>query len=231
MCGPAMERSAEHALIRRAKEGDEEAIAARVRRANELLAEQVAAWQAQQEVLKARAMQTAEGMTSAFETFFAASATGFAGSEGVWASAGQAAREAGAAIVEGLVAGRVEEQMAQGVAALASGIWPPNPAAILAAGKHFAAAALFRAIPGALRGSGGTGGGGGAGAQIPRGALGTSAPGAAQPAGPEINIYIDPLSPADPDFQRVVLGATQSAQERFGENVNVNIHPRTGGRP
>lgn len=206
-----------------------------LRRANEGLARfranQLAAFEAHQELILERATATAEGMTSAFETFFVASATGFSGAEGVWASAGQAAREAGASIVEGLVAGRVEEQMAQGVAALASGIWPPNPAAFLAAGKHFAAAALFRAIPGALRGGGGTGGGGGGvGAQIPRGALGSSAPGAAQPAGPEIHIYIDPLSPADPDFQRAVLGATQSAQERFGDNVNVNIHPRTGGR-
>ena len=36
------------------------------------------------------------------------------------------------------------------------------------------------------------------------------------------------LSPGDPDFQRVALGAIQNAQERFGENVNVNVHPRTG---
>ena len=179
------------------------------------------------ETLEQRATDTAAGMTAAFDTFFAASALGFAGSQVVWAAAGQAAREAGAAIVEGLVAGRVKTEMALGTAALASGIWPPNPAAIASGLKHFAAAALFRAIPGALRG-GGAGVGGGAGGLLPRGALASSAPGSTQPLGPEINIFIDPLSPADPRFQRVVLGATQSARERFGEGVSVNIHPRTG---
>ncbi len=208
---------------------------ARVERAKAMMAELVATSEASQELLQRRAGETAAGMTSAFDAFFAASASGFASSQDVWAAAGQAARDAGASIVEGLVAGRVEEQMAQGLAALASGIWPPNPAALLAAGKHFAAAALFRAIPGAIRGgggggsSGGFGGFGGAGGPIPRGALGSSVP-SAQPLGPEINIFIDPLSPADPLFQRVVLGATQSAKERYGDNVTVNIHPRTGGR-
>ncbi len=178
--------------------------------------------------LQAKATRTGQAMTSAIQTFFDASRTGFEGVGGMWAAAGQAAREGGAAVVEGLIAGRAQEQMAQGVAALASGIWPPNPAALLAAGKHFAAAALFRAIPGAIAGGGPGGGGAGSGATaLPRGALATSAPGVEQPLGPEINIFIDPLSPSDPDFQRVVLGATQNAQERFG-NVQVNIHPRSG---
>ena len=46
--------------------------------------------------------------------------------------------------------------------------------------------------------------------------------------GPEVHIYLDPLSPGDERFQRVVMGASQNARERFGENVRVNIHPRTG---
>ena len=208
---------------------NEEAIRERLRRANELMAEQVVAFEAQQELLQRRATATAEGMTSAFQTFFEATATGFSGAEGIWASAGQAARDAGAAIVEGLVAGRVEQETAEGVAALAAGIWPPNPAAFLSAAKHFAAAALFKAIPGAIRGGGGGAGGGGAGStSLPRGALGSSAPGTERPLGPEINIFLDQLSPADPDFQRVTLGAIQNAQERFGENVRVNVHPRSG---
>ncbi len=180
--------------------------------------------------VQARAARVADAMTSSFEGFFAASATGFSEAGGVWGAAAEAARGAGASIVEGLTAGRAEEQMAQGVAALASGIWPPNPAAFVAAGKHFAAAALFRAIPGAVKSGGPGGGGGGFGGAgtLPRGALGSSLPGVVAPVGPEIHIYIDPLSPADPDFQRVALGAIQNAQERFGENVSVNIHPRTG---
>ncbi len=176
--------------------------------------------------LKAKATRTGEAMANALQIFFDASASGFAGAVGVWAAAGQAAREGGAAIIEGLVAGRVKTEMALGTAALASGIWPPNPAAIASGLKHFAAAALFKAIPGAIAGGGGSGGG--AGAALPRGALGASAPSTLGAMPPEINIFIDPLSPADPDFQRVVLGATQNAKERFGENVNVNIRPRSG---
>ena len=179
--------------------------------------------------LAAKAAITAEGMTSAFQTFFEASATGFKDAGGVWDAASDAARGAGASIIEAFTAGRAQTETALGVAALASGIWPPNPAAIAAGLKHFAAAALFRAIPGAVRGGGGAGGGG-AGGGLPQGAVGLSAPGSTQPPAMEVNIFIDPLSPADPDFQRVVLGAVQSAQERFGANVNVNIHPRTGGR-
>lgn len=131
----------------------------------------------------------------------------------------------GEAMVAQLIAGRAEEQFAQGLAALASGIWPPNPAALAAAGKHFAAAAAFRALAGAL-GAPGVGGGGGGTGGAP-GARGTSAP-TAQPLPPEVNIFLDPLSPADPDFQRVTLGAVQNAQERFGDNVKVNIRPRSG---
>lgn len=185
------------------------------------------------EDIQEKASRTGEAMTGAFQTFFDASATGFSEAGGVWAAAGQAARDAGGAIVGGLVAGRVETEMALGTAAIASGLWPPNPAAIVSGLKHFAAAALFRAIPGAISGGGGGGGGGGGATgagvgALPRGALGASTPGVDQPIGAEINIFIDPLSPADPDFQRVVLGAEQNARERFGDNVKVNIHPRSG---
>jgi hypothetical protein len=178
--------------------------------------------------LERKSRSVAEGMTDAFQMFFEANGRGFVDSAQMWGAAVEAARGAGAAVVEAFTVGQAEKEMALGTAAIASGIWPPNPAAIASGLKHFAAAALFRAIPGAVAG-GGSGGGGGFGASLPRGALGTSLP-TAQPFGPEINIFIDPLSPADPDFQRAVLGATQGAKERFGENVKVNIHPRTGGR-
>jgi hypothetical protein len=176
--------------------------------------------------LRDAAVPVAQEMTAAFETFFLSAATGFEAQGGIWAAAGDAAREAGAAIVSGLVAGRAEEQIAQGTAALASGLWPPNPAAIAASLKHFAAAALFKAIPGAIAGRGG-GSGVGGGGSIPRGALGTSVPGTRDVPGPEIHVYLDQLSPADPRFQRVVLGAVQNAQERFGPSVRVNLHPRS----
>src|SRR5690606_30023226 len=109
--------------------------------------------------LEQAAGRVAGGMTDAFQTFFEATPTGFAGQGDIFASAAEAARGAGAAIVEALVSGRAEAEMAAGTAALAAGLWPPNPAALAAATKHFAAAALFRAIPGAIRG--GFGGGGG----------------------------------------------------------------------
>lgn len=181
--------------------------------------------------LEERASDTADAMTSAFTTFFEASATGWDGMGGIWAAAVGAAREAGASIVGVLVAGRAEEQVAAGTAALASGTWPPNPAAIAAAFKHFAAAALYRAIPGVIRGGfgGGGRGGGGGGGSLPRGAIGTSVPGTRELPGAEVNIYLDPLSPADPRFQRAVMGATQQAQDRFGPNVKVHVHSRTGG--
>lgn len=170
----------------------------------------------------------AEEMTSALEGFFTSAATGFEAQGGVWAAAGEAARGAGAAIVSGLVAGRAEEQIAQGTAALASGLWPPNPAALLAAGKHFAAAALFKAIPGVIRGGFGGGGAGGGGG-IPRGAIGTSVPGTREIPGSEFHMYFDPLNPSDVRLQRLVLGAHQQAVERFGPNVKVHVHSRTGG--
>ncbi len=186
-------------------------------------------FEAAQADLQAKATRTAEAMTGAFETFFRASASGFQGAAGVWGAAAEAARGAGGAIVEAFTAGQAEKEMAMGAAAIASGIWPPNPAAIASGLQHFAAAALFRAIPGAVAGGGSRGGGGFGGPALPRGAIGGSAP-SAQPIQTEVNIFIDPLSPMDTEFQRVVLGATQNAQERFGDNVKVNIRPRTGGR-
>ncbi|HUE96518.1 MAG TPA: hypothetical protein VMN39_07645, partial [Longimicrobiaceae bacterium] len=139
-------------------------------------------------------------------------------------------RGVGQAIVSQLIAGRAEEQFASGLAALASGIWPPNPAALFAAGKHFAAAAAFKVLGGALGGAlGGGGGGSGGGGSVPPGAIATSAPSISQLPGTEVNIFLDQLSPADPRFQRVVLGTVQNARERFGDNVRVNVHPRSTG--
>lgn len=180
--------------------------------------------------LEESAGTVAAGMTDAFTTFFEATALGFDGQRDIFASAAEAARGASAAIVEALVSGRAEAEMAAGTAALAAGLWPPNPAALAAATKHFAAAALFRAIPGVVRGggAGGGGGGGGLGGSVPRGAIGTSVPGTQSVPSTEVNIYMDPLSPGDERFQRVVFGATQNARERFGDNVRVNVHPRSG---
>jgi hypothetical protein len=71
----------------------------------------------------------------------------------------------------GLVAGRKAQagveavwETARGIALLAEGTWPPNPAAIMAAGLHFEAAAQYAVLAGtgSHRHSAGAGGGAGA---------------------------------------------------------------------
>ena len=96
----------------------------------------------------------------------------------------------------GIVAGRKAQagleavwETARGIALLAEGTWPPNPAAIAAAGLHFEAAAQYALLAGSgsHRRSAGAGGGGGYGGgaghqstQSPYGApLQTLAPGSA----------------------------------------------------
>lgn len=186
------------------------------------------AMDAQMELMQRRAQTTADGMASAFDGFFDAMARGFDGVEGVWGAAAELARGVGQSIIAGLAEGYSDYHMAQGAGKLAEGTWPPNPAAIAAATQHFAAAALFRALP-ALAGAaaGGGSGGPGVGRAPSVGALGTSRPGVRELPGTVVNVYVDPLTPSDPRFQRVVQGAVQNAQDRYGENVRVNIHSRS----
>ena len=58
-------------------------------------------------------------------------------------------------------------QVAQGVSKIAAGIFPPNPAAFISAGKHFAAAALFATAAGAIGGTRTAAAGGGVGGRGP----------------------------------------------------------------
>jgi hypothetical protein len=89
----------------------------------------------------------------------------------------------------GLVAGRRAQaaveaiwETARGIACLAEGAWPPNPAAIAAAALHFEAAAQYGLMAGSGGGSRSGGGGGGGGSSDRYGAGGSSgssrAPGA-----------------------------------------------------
>src|SRR5208283_438419 len=74
-----------------------------------------------------------------------------------------------AAGLAGLIGGRRAQagveavwETARGVAMLAEGAWPPNPAAIIAAGLHFEAAAQYAMMAGSSSGHrGGAGAGGG----------------------------------------------------------------------
>ena len=70
----------------------------------------------------------------------------------------------------GLIAGRKAQagieavwETARGIALLAEGTWPPNPAAIMAAGLHFESAAQYALIAGTGGHRRGAGGGSGAG--------------------------------------------------------------------
>jgi hypothetical protein len=70
----------------------------------------------------------------------------------------------------GLVAGRKAQagveavwETARGIACIAEGTWPPNPAAIMAAGLHFEAAAQYALLAGTGSHRRSAGGGGGAG--------------------------------------------------------------------
>ncbi|MHC4704949.1 MAG: hypothetical protein ACYTFQ_30740, partial [Planctomycetota bacterium] len=73
----------------------------------------------------------------------------------------QAIKAATFGVIGDIAGMKSKEQIAEGTAKLAAGTWPPNPAALAAAGKHFAAAALFAALGGAAGAAGGGGGGGG----------------------------------------------------------------------
>lgn len=134
-------------------------------------------------------------------------------------------RGVGESIVQQLTMGRAEEQFASGLAALASGTWPPNPAALSAAGKHFAAAAAFRTIGAKFSGSSRSGG---LSARPAIGGVGASTPTSTGPSGTELNVFLDPLSPADPRYQLATLGAYENGRERYGDRVKVNVYPRTG---
>jgi bisphosphoglycerate-dependent phosphoglycerate mutase len=79
-----------------------------------------------------------------------------------------------AAGLAGLIGGRKAQavveagwETARGIACLAEGAWPPNPAAIIAAGLHFEAAAQYALLSG--RGSGHHGGAGAGSYESPRG--------------------------------------------------------------
>jgi hypothetical protein len=100
----------------------------------------------------------------------------------------------------GLIAGRKAQagmeavwETARGIALLAEGTWPPNPAAIIAAGLHFEAAAQYALLAGTGSHHRSAGAGGGAGAYERGGGYGagaasygpaaqTLAPGAAAPS-------------------------------------------------
>jgi len=171
--------------------------------------------------LKARQEQFGEDMRDAFQPFFEGMILGLAGMSVGLDDFKESIANVSSVIIEAMTEGLAEEQMAMGMRALATGTWPPNPAAIAAAGMHFAAAGAFRALPGAVRRSGQA-----RPASMP--AMGaTDRPSAVrdrQP--PEINIYIDPLDPSNPAYQSNLAQALGGVRQRYG-SATVNVRPRT----
>jgi len=144
----------------------------------------------------------------------------------------------------GLVAGRKAQagveaiwETARGIALLAEGSWPPNPAAIMAAGLHFEAAAQYALLAGTgghRRGSGGSGYGsrdtghgsgvGDSGSALPTPAL---APGAAG-AGSRFSGSGVVIIRGTQDFENFVASAVNGAVAR---GVHVTATSSMRGAP
>jgi hypothetical protein len=117
---------------------------------------------------------------------------------------------------------RAIEEGAKALGSLGLGYGANAAAHFKAAKGHAVAAAAWGAL-------GGTGGRGNTGAALgaPRSAGGRAADRSSS-APPEIHIYMDPLSPSDPRFVRVVAGARAQADRYLpGAGANVTIQPRT----
>jgi hypothetical protein len=145
----------------------------------------------------------------------------------------------------GLVAGRKAQagveavwETARGIALLAEGTWPPNPAAIVAAGLHFEAAAQYALLAGTSSHRHSAGGGGGAGSYGRGGGSGVGespygqpssalAPGAAGAATRFSGSGVVIIRGTQ-DFENYVAGAVNGAVAR---GVNVTATSAQRGSP
>ncbi len=99
-------------------------------------------------------------------------------------------------------------ETAKGIADLAEGSWPPNPAAIIAAGLHFESAAQYGILAGRGSHRAGGGGGGGYDNQPPQ----TLAPGAAGAGGRYGNAHVVVFGSNQELMQWVAGTVTAAAQ-------------------
>lgn len=164
--------------------------------------------------------------------------------DNVGAAAEAMARGVAGALLGGVAeyaSGKVKENVALAIEATAKGLAAAsNPfTAGLAPGFYQAAKthALAAAKWGLLAGASGAGqsavaggGRGGLSGGIPTGARDTGGRLLEDRRGPEVHIYIDPLDPGNPAWQRAVYAAGRYATDRYGEGAHVSVHPRTGGR-
>jgi hypothetical protein len=161
--------------------------------------------------LRDNASATADVMTQAFEGFFDAFADGIRGDISMMKGLGRAAESVGEGIVRALLGGWADYAMMRGTAALAEGLWPPNPVAYGAASLWFAAAGLARALGGRI---GGGSSGGPSGVRDP--GQGFTRQMAAET--PFVIINMDPMNPQNPVHAR-----------QIGRAMDLEV--RIGGRP
>jgi hypothetical protein len=125
----------------------------------------------------------------------------------------------------GLIAGRKAQagieavwETARGIALLAEGTWPPNPAAIMAAGLHFEAAAQYALLAGTSSHRHRSAGGGGGGAYDHGGSYG----GGISPYGPPAQTLAPGAAGASPRFGSgvVIIRGTQEFENYVASAVN-----------
>lgn len=175
------------------------------------------------------AQGVAADITNAFETMFSNIISG-------QESVGNAMVGFGKGIARSLIGGLKEyfnveraKEIAAGIGKLAAGTWPPNPAAIASAGKHFlsaaawaAASGLAGAAAGAIGGSSGGGSFSGGGASAA-----TARPFEPQRTGPQMIIYVDGFDTKNPVHIRR-LGEGMRAVGAVDSDIE--IRPRSAAR-
>jgi hypothetical protein len=126
------------------------------------------------------------------------------------------------------------EELAEAAASFAWGNVASGHAHLHSAAMHGLAAAAWGVLAGAAGagaaaiGSGGGGSGGGSNVEQSGGRVGGDTADTANPKGPEVHIYMDPISPNDPEHQKVILNTARNGAERFGtEDSDVFYHRRT----
>lgn len=130
-----------------------------------------------------------------------------------------------------MAAAQAIEELAAAFAAIAnpakSALMGENPAMHLKAAAEYSASAVAWRVLGGSGGSGGSARGGNAGGGFTSTAVPLGGRFAQTQVAGAVNIYIDPLDPSRPAYQRNVAVATRYADENFGA-MNVSVHPRTG---
>ena len=194
------------------------------------------AWLETNEQMVAAAQNAAMGIAGAFQDAFSLILQGMD-------NVGEAAEALGRGIAGAFLGGLAQyastkvaenialafEEFAKGQAAAASIVLAPTaPLHYAAAKSHLLAAAkwsVLAGLAGAAQSAVAGGGRGGLSGGVPTGA--TDVGGRLieqQQRGPEVHIYINPLDPSDPVYQRNVMAASQLARERYGEDAVVHVH-------